>query len=216
MASDLETRDPYTHGHSRRVARYAGLTAEQMGISGDRLRRIRTAAVIHDIGKIDTPIDVLCKPAALTADEFELIKRHPIDGERLVRILEDEEISSIVRSHHERLDGSGYPDAIFGEQIPLGARIVAVVDTFDAITSTRPYRSARTHKQALDIIQADAGDQARRRGGRGVPSRLPRPPADRGVDRGQRARRPGPAVALRRCARLRRAAGWQSAPARLR
>ena len=157
VASDLETRDPYTHGHSRRVARYAGLTAEQMGITGDRLRRIRTAAVIHDIGKIDTPIDVLCKPAALTADEFELIKRHPIDGERLVRILEDEEISAIVRSHHERLDGSGYPDAIYGEQIPLGARIVAVVDTFDAITSTRPYRSARTHKQALDIIQADAG-----------------------------------------------------------
>ena len=157
IAGDLEVRDPYTHGHSRRVARYTTLTAKAMGITGPELRRLRTAAFVHDLGKIDTPIDVLCKPGKLTAEEYDQIKRHPADGERMVDWLDDEMISAVVRSHHERLDGSGYPDALRGDEIPLGARIVAVADTFDAITSTRSYRGARTHKQALDIIQADAG-----------------------------------------------------------
>ena len=157
VAGNLEARDPYTHGHSRRVARYTTLTAKAMGITGSDLRRLRTAAFVHDLGKIDTPIDVLCKPGSLTSEEYDLIKQHPADGERMVEMLDDEMISAVVRSHHERLDGSGYPDALRGDQIPLGARIVAVADTFDAITSTRSYRGARTHKQALDIIQADAG-----------------------------------------------------------
>ena len=157
IAGDLEVRDPYTHGHSKRVARYTTMTAKQMGITGSDLRRLRTAAFVHDLGKIDTPVDVLCKPGSLTNDEYDVIKQHPLDGERMVGMLDDEMISSVVRWHHERLDGSGYPDALDGEAIPLGARIVAVADTFDAITSTRSYRGARTHKQALDIIQADAG-----------------------------------------------------------
>src|SRR5260221_3031345 len=99
MAADLEARDPYTHGHSRRVARYAAMTAEQLGITGPELKRLRTAAVIHDIGKIETPIEGLCKPRKLDSHEGDLIKRHPVDGERMVQLLEDPKISEIVRHH---------------------------------------------------------------------------------------------------------------------
>jgi HD-GYP domain-containing protein (c-di-GMP phosphodiesterase class II) len=156
-ATDLEVRDPYTHGHSRRVARYTAITAKQMGVGGSALQRLRLAAYVHDVGKLETPVDVLCKPGRLTADEFAEIQRHPADGEALVSMLDDEIVSDVVRHHHERLDGSGYPDGLAGDEITLGSRIVAVADTFDALTSTRSYRAARPHQEAFDILDADAG-----------------------------------------------------------
>jgi hypothetical protein len=157
LASDLEARDAYTLGHSRRVARYSALIAKRMGVPKDELSRIRTAATVHDIGKLQTPLDVLRKPGALTDAEFALVKRHPSDGAQMVAILEDDALTETVLRHHERLDGSGYPGGLRGSEVSLGARIVAVADTFDAITSSRSYRAARPHKQALDILRAEAG-----------------------------------------------------------
>ncbi len=159
LGGALEATDPYTHGHSRRVARHSWMIAKRLGLRGDMVARIRTAAALHDIGKIETPPSVLRKPGRLTDAEFEVIKRHPVDGERIVAVMGDEELAAIVLHHHERLDGTGYPNGLSGEEIPIGARIIAVADTFDAITSVRPYRSTRSHKQALDILRNEAGTQ---------------------------------------------------------
>ncbi len=153
----VETRDPYLHGHSRRVARYAWMIARKMGLSRAEVARIRTAAAVHDVGKIRTPTAILHKPSALTDEEYEVIKSHPGDGAAMADILRDPGLTSMVRHHHERLDGTGYPDRISGEEIPLGARIIAVADTFDAITSGRPYRPASAHRKAIQILREEAG-----------------------------------------------------------
>lgn len=157
LAAELESRDPWTHGHSRRVAHHATNIATRMGLSDRQIRVVRAAAELHDVGKINTPLAVLHKPAALTDVELELIELHPVDGATIVSTLGDPELTAMVRHHHERLDGSGYPDRLDSTHIPLGARIIAVADTFDAITSTRPYRPARTHQEALEILDEEAG-----------------------------------------------------------
>jgi HD domain-containing protein len=157
LVGGIETRDPYLHGHSRRVARHSWMIARRMGLSSAEVARIRTAAAIHDVGKVKTPKTVLHKAAPLTPEEYEVIKRHPGEGARMAEVLGDADLASLVRHHHERLDGTGYPNGLSGEQIPLGARIIAVADTFDAITSARPYRAASPHKRALDILRAESG-----------------------------------------------------------
>jgi putative nucleotidyltransferase with HDIG domain len=154
-----EMRDPYTHGHSRRVARHAWMIARRMGLSRAEVARIRTAAAIHDVGKVETPKEILHKPARLTDEEYEVIKRHPVDGARMCEVLGDPELTAIVLHHHERLDGTGYPNRLAGTAIPIGARIIAVADTFDAITSVRPYRELRTHREAIEILKHEAGTQ---------------------------------------------------------
>ncbi|MGH2762196.1 MAG: HD-GYP domain-containing protein, partial [Thermoleophilaceae bacterium] len=159
LAAALEARDPDTHGHSRRVARHAHAIARELGLGPELVARIRTAAALHDVGKLETPRELLVKPGRLTADEFEVIKRHPVDGAQMVTPLGDEELTAIVRHHHERLDGRGYPDRLGDDRIPLGARVIAVADTFDALTSNRAYRAGCRHKQALDVIRAEAGRQ---------------------------------------------------------
>ena len=159
MSALLEARDPYTHGHSRRVARHSDRIARELGLPAEQVAKIRAAALVHDIGKINVPRPILTKPGRLTEEEFALVKRHPGDGAEMVAALGDSELTAIVRSHHERIDGTGYPDALAGADIPIGARIIAVADTFDAITSTRPYRDPRTHKQALDVLGGEAGSQ---------------------------------------------------------
>jgi hypothetical protein len=157
LVSGLETRDPYLHGHSRRVARHAWMIARRMGLPREEVARIRTAAAIHDVGKIETPKAILHKAGPLTFEEYEVIKKHPSEGARMAAILRDSDLTSIVLHHHERLDGSGYPHALGGSEIPLGARIIAVADTFDAITSTRPYRSSSSHRTAIDILRKESG-----------------------------------------------------------
>ena len=159
LSAALEARDAYTHGHSRRVTRHSFRIARQLGLSDEDAARIRTAAAVHDVGKIETPREVLNKPGRLTDEEFAVIKRHPVDGAVMVAALGDDELTSIVRHHHERLDGGGYPDGLVGGQIPLGARVIAVADTFDALTSSRPYRPGCSHKKALDILRKEAGSQ---------------------------------------------------------
>jgi putative nucleotidyltransferase with HDIG domain len=160
LARLLEARDAYTHGHSQRVARHALRIARALHVPAAEAQRIWTAATLHDVGKLYTPREILTKPGRLTDHEFDVIKRHPVDGAAMLADVEgDPEIVAIVRSHHERLDGHGYPDGLAGDAIPLGARIIAVADTFDALTSTRSYRPAASHKRALDILREEAGAQ---------------------------------------------------------
>ncbi len=157
VTAALETQDQYTIGHSRRVARNAALVASGMGLSDEEVATVRAAATVHDIGKLDVPREILNKPGKLTPDEFEVVKHHAADGAALVACLGDAELTTIVRHHHERMDGTGYPDGLAGDEIPIGARILAVADTFDAIVSPRPYRAAATHKRAIDVLHAESG-----------------------------------------------------------
>jgi putative nucleotidyltransferase with HDIG domain len=159
LATGLEARHPDTSGHSRRVARHAAAIASRMGLPGAEVDRIRAAGALHDVGKVDIPAEIVNKPGALSEDEFAAIKRHAAAGARMVAPLGDEQLTQFVRHHHERLDGGGYPDGLAGTAIPLGARIVAVADTFDAVTSDRPYRPARRHREALALLEAEAGAQ---------------------------------------------------------
>lgn len=159
LSTALEAGDPYTHGHSRRVARHAEMIARQLRLAPAQVAQIRLAAAVHDVGKLKTPREILHKPGRLTDEEFAVIKRHPVDGAEMVASLGDPDLVTIVRSHHERIDGRGYPDGLPGGEIPLGSRIIAVADTFDALTSTRPYRSANPHRRALDVLRAERGRQ---------------------------------------------------------
>ncbi|KEO85038.1 HD-GYP domain-containing protein [Tumebacillus flagellatus] len=152
----IEARDAYTQGHSRRVARYAVAIGKHMpGIDIDLLR---VAGELHDIGKISTPDAVLHKPGRLTDEEYDVIKRHPVDGANLLRRFEvDGPILDGVLYHHERMNGTGYPEGRFGENIPMVARILAVADTFDAMTTTRSYRKAFPPQTAYDEILTLSG-----------------------------------------------------------
>ena len=144
------------------MTRHAYMIARGMGLPPAEIARIRTAAALHDVGKLDTPREVLNKPGRLSDEEFALIQRHPVDGAAMVAELGDDEVTAIVRHHHERLDGGGYPDGLEGSEIPLGARIIAVADTFDALTSTRPYRPGCRHKKALDILREEPAHSSTR------------------------------------------------------
>ncbi|MFN2489656.1 MAG: HD domain-containing phosphohydrolase [Actinomycetota bacterium] len=159
LASALEARDPYTHGHTGRVAHYSHMIAKGMRLTEPQITKIWTAAAVHDVGKVHISDEVLNKPGKLTDDEFAAIKEHAAAGAVMVATAGDDELTALVRHHHERIDGRGYPDRLAGDEIPLGARIIAVADTFDAITSTRSYRSASSHKKALEILTREAGHQ---------------------------------------------------------
>jgi HD-GYP domain-containing protein (c-di-GMP phosphodiesterase class II) len=155
----LEARDAYVHGHSQRVARHAVRISRAMGLSEREVAKIRTAAEVHDVGKIYTPRAILNNPRRLNDAEFAVVKQHATRGAEMLSVVGDPEITAMVRHHHERIDGCGYPDGLAGATIPLGARIIAVADTFDAITSDRPYRRAGSQKYALQVLSAEAGAQ---------------------------------------------------------
>jgi putative two-component system response regulator len=151
----LEAKDAYTSGHSARVSRYAVKTALLLGVNGDQLEQIRLGGELHDIGKIGTREAILNKPGPLSGEEFEHIKAHTTLGERILAPFLDESpaVLQIVRSHHERIDGTGFPDRMAGSDIPLEARIVAVVDAFDAMTTNRAYRASRSPVEAVDELR---------------------------------------------------------------
>ena len=159
LAAMLEAKDPDTLGHSRRVTRHAERIARDMGLSREDVARIRIAASIHDVGKVRTPPQILTTAANLPAGEIAVMRRHAVDGARMAAEVGDPEITAMVRHHHERLDGSGYPDGLRGDEIPLGSRIISVADTFDAITSSRTYHGARNHRRALEVVSAEAGSR---------------------------------------------------------
>jgi HD-GYP domain-containing protein (c-di-GMP phosphodiesterase class II) len=163
LAAALDARDPYTAGHSERVARFAMDIGKLSNLPEYELDILKKTALLHDIGKIGVRDTVLLKEGKLTAEEYEIIKLHPTLGEKILRQIEpDEAMKDIlpgVRSHHERYDGGGYPDGLTGEDIPLTGRIIAIADSFDAMTSDRPYRKGMTMEKALQILEEGRGTQ---------------------------------------------------------
>ena len=158
LAEAIDKRDPYTGRHVRRVVLYSLLLGFEMGLGREELEMLRLASTLHDVGKIAVPDDVLRKPAPLDTRESEVMKRHTVDGADIVsRIRKLPDILPGVRSHHERLDGKGYPDGLMDPQIPVPARIIAVADTYDAMTSSRPYRTALAAEEAAEAIHRGAG-----------------------------------------------------------
>jgi putative nucleotidyltransferase with HDIG domain len=160
MAQALDARDPYTAGHSLRVAVYSHALAEEMGLSSGECDTIRIAAQLHDIGKIGIPDEVLQKPGRLTPEEYGLIKLHPQIGRRILeKVGRFEGLLTVVELHHENHDGTGYPYGIAGNMVPMEARIVHVADAFDAMTTTRSYRSALNLPAAIQEIERNIGGQ---------------------------------------------------------
>ncbi len=160
LATAIDAKDQSTHAHIQRVHRFAVSIAEKMEVAGDELEAIRTGALLHDIGKLGVPDYVLLKPSALSIDEFEKMKRHTTIGAAILeQVPFPWPVASLVRHHHERWDGAGYPDNLAGENIPLGARILSVADVYDALTSDRPYRPAWSVSRAKSFILAGAGTQ---------------------------------------------------------
>lgn len=160
LAMAVEAKDNYTRGHSERVALYAVQIAERLGVGPDEIEIIERAAIMHDIGKIGVPESIIRKPDRLTEAEFEHVRRHPEAGERIVAHLAFmADGLATIRGHHERLDGSGYPDGLADVEIGIGARIVAVADSYDAMTSERPYRAAMTHAEAVAELHRCAGNK---------------------------------------------------------
>jgi putative two-component system response regulator len=156
LALTVEARDAYTEGHCQRLAVYATLVGRRLGLSEVELQSLHRGGYLHDLGKIAIPDAVLSKPGALTPAEYTIMKQHTVIGDSLCGNLRSlAPVRPIIRHHHERLDGSGYPDGLRGDQIPLLAQIIGVVDTYDAITTKRPYREARSTDEAIAELRAD-------------------------------------------------------------
>jgi len=160
LAAAIDAKDPYTHGHSERVARYAAEIARELGLETHEVETVHYAGLLHDIGKIGVSEQSLKKPDALDVKEWEVMKAHPAIGARILEPISLlKEIIPLVRHHHERCDGTGYPDGLAGEEIPLGARILAVADAFEVMTSPRPYSPAMSPAQAIALLQEGVGKQ---------------------------------------------------------
>ncbi|NQT21592.1 MAG: HD-GYP domain-containing protein [Planctomycetes bacterium] len=160
LASSIDAKDPYTRGHSQRVTRYSLAIAQALEMDSREIEDLELAGYLHDIGKIGTPQEILEKPFALTQEEFDIVKKHPFNGVKILANLKNlQQVSSFILHHHERVDGAGYPDGLAGKDIPLGARILAVAASFDAITSDRPYRKGAAVGEALAEIERNIGGQ---------------------------------------------------------
>jgi putative nucleotidyltransferase with HDIG domain len=155
LAAAIDEKDPYTRGHSSRVAKYAMILGDGLGLTAEELDKLRISALLHDVGKIGVDDRVLKKPGKLTDEEFELMKQHTVKGANIMRpVAQLKEMLPGIELHHERMDGQGYPYGLHGDQIPMMARIIAVADTLDAITTNRPYQSAMDLEFALDRVRA--------------------------------------------------------------
>ena len=160
LASAIDAKDPYTYGHSNRVARFSSAICEEMGMNRKEVRQVELAAILHDIGKIGTPENILQKPGRLTPQEMERIHEHPAKGAHILsNIIEFRDVIKWIRHHHEWYDGQGYPDHIAADDIPLQARVITIADTFDAMTSDRPYRKGMPAGEAIRIMEENTGSQ---------------------------------------------------------
>ncbi|TMQ64403.1 MAG: HD domain-containing protein [Candidatus Eisenbacteria bacterium] len=179
MAKFIDSVDRYTENHSRRVAAYSMKIARAMGLSDVEIEDIRVGAYLHDIGKVDVSTELLTKAAGLSCEEYAALQRHVENGEQLVRSMGGilRHVIPMVAYHHERFDGAGYKGLV-GENIPLGARIISVADTYDAIVTRRTYRDQRSHQEAVEIIQAESGKQFDPRVVSAFLQSFPTPPGD--------------------------------------
>lgn len=159
LAFVIEAKDPYTRGHCEEVSWWAAKIAFQVGLPETEIQDVKLAAIVHDIGKINVPEDVLHKSTVLTAEEFEKMKGHAAWGSKILETLKERGIARIVRHHHERYDGNGYPDRLQGEEIPLGARIVAVAESFHCLVRGSLYKSPCTVEEALIELDRCSGTQ---------------------------------------------------------
>jgi putative two-component system response regulator len=156
LARSIEGKDPYTHGHCERLIEYSVRLGKQVDLAEDQITALRRAAVVHDIGKVAVPDAILLKPGPLNEDEWKIVREHPNVGEHICAPLKSFRlVLPIIRHHHEKFDGSGYPDGLRGEEIPIGARVLQIVDVFDALTTTRPYKNAFSQPEALQIMRQE-------------------------------------------------------------
>lgn len=160
LSAAVEARDSYTIGHMHHISEYSTAIAKELGLGNEEIADIRIAGLLHDLGKIGIPDNILLKPGKLSEAEYDIMKSHPTVGVRIVESIESLKNSSvIIGSHQEQYDGEGYPNGLKGVDIPLGARILAVADAFDAMTTTRPYRKAMSYKEAFEEIKRCSGTQ---------------------------------------------------------
>ena len=162
LAFAIDAKDHYTQGHSQAVSRLAAQIARQMGLSDAVIEEVRLGGILHDIGKIGVPEAVLNKPSRLTPEEYEVMKSHTVLGAKILEPLKVkaiERIRGMVRHHHEMVDGTGYPDRLKGENIPLGARIITVADCFDTMVSERAYKPGRSMEEAMEELHRCCGTQ---------------------------------------------------------
>lgn len=160
----MQCKDPLTNNHCHKAAKYAVVLGEHMSLTMEELEALSLAAILHDLGKIKIPNEILLKPASLTEEEYVIIKCHPAWGAEMIEHDDPNDpkrkfVAEIVRYHHERYDGWGYPEGLRGERIPFLAQIVSIADAFEAMTSDRPYRKAMTRFQAIDILNEERGKQ---------------------------------------------------------
>lgn len=156
LARSIEGKDPYTHGHCERLSDYAAALGERLGLTSAELVALRRAGIVHDIGKVAVPDAILLKPGRLTEDEWKLVREHPVVGERICEPLKSFRlVLPIIRHHHEKCDGSGYPDGLRGDAIPITARIMQIVDVYDALTTDRPYKKAFSTALALSTMREE-------------------------------------------------------------
>jgi putative two-component system response regulator len=157
LAESIEARDPYTRGHCERLAEMSSRLGAQLGIPDEHIKALRWAGTVHDVGKVAVPDAILLKPGPLTLEEMTMMRRHSVVGERICAPLRAFRlVTPIIRHHHEKRDGSGYPDGLRGEEIPLTARILQLADVYDALTTDRPYRTAVPSEEALQIMDDEA------------------------------------------------------------
>lgn len=160
LSEAVELKDPYTRGHCEKVTQYALEIARRLNLPEGKIKNLEYASYLHDCGKIGVDAKILNKPSQLTSKEWALIKKHSEMGENVVNQVKlVRKVAPLIRSHHERYDGSGYPDGLAGDEIPIGARIIAVADAYDAMTSDRPYRKALSAKEAVAILLKGKGRQ---------------------------------------------------------
>jgi putative two-component system response regulator len=156
LALSIEAKDPCTEGHCDRLSKYSVVLAEQLGVPDELKVALRRAGIVHDVGKVTVPEHILLKPGPLTPEERKIMEQHPITGERICAPMKSfRRVLPIIRHHHEKLDGSGYPDGLKGEDIPMTARILQTVDVYDALTTDRPYRKALSSQEALSIMRSE-------------------------------------------------------------
>jgi len=158
LALSIEAKDPYTKGHCDRLSSYSEALGRRLGLTQEQCIALRRAGVVHDVGKIGVPEHVLLKNGPLNEEEWEIMKQHPITGERICSPLKSFRlVLPIIRHNHEKLDGSGYPDGLKGDKIPMTARVLQITDIYDALITDRPYRAAMTHEEAIRTMREEAG-----------------------------------------------------------